>query len=40
MTNDVNTDRDYYAAKYDNVIIPDELAGIHYKAAIKADQNF
>ena len=40
MTNDVNTDRDYYAAMYDDVIIPDELAGIHYKAAIKADQNF
>ena len=36
MTNDVNTDRDYYAAMYDDVIIPDELAGIHYKAAIKA----
>ena len=35
-TNDINTDRDYYAAMYDAVIIPDELAGIHYKAAIKA----
>ena len=30
MTNDVNTNRDYYAAMYDDVIIPDELAGIHY----------
>ena len=36
MTNDVNTNRDYYAAMYYDVIIPDELAGIHYKAAIKA----
>jgi len=36
MTNDINTNRDYYAAMYDDVIIPDELAGIHYKAAIKA----
>lgn len=36
MTNDVNTDGDYYAAMYDDIIIPDELAGIHYKAAIKA----
>ena len=36
MTNDVNTNRDYYAAMYDDVIIPDELAGIHFKAAIKA----
>lgn len=36
MTNDVNKDKDYYAVLYDAVIIPDELAGIHYKAAIKA----
>ncbi|WP_316630405.1 SLOG family protein [uncultured Ruminococcus sp.] len=36
MTNDINTDRGYYAAMYDDVIIPDELVGIHYKAAIKA----
>ena len=35
MINDVNTNRDYYATMYDDVIIPDELAGIHYKAAIK-----
>ena len=36
FTNDITTDRDYYAAMYDDVIIPDELAGIHYKSAIKA----
>ena len=36
MTNDINTDRDYYRTMYDDVIIPDELAGVHYKAAIKA----
>lgn len=36
FTNDINTNRDYYAALYDDIIIPDELAGIHYKAAIKA----
>lgn len=36
FTNDINTDRDYYVAMYDDVIIPDELAGIHPKAAIKA----
>ena len=36
FTNDINTNRDYYAAFYDDIIIPDELAGIHYKAAIKA----
>lgn len=36
FTNDINTNRDYYVALYDDIIIPDELAGIHYKAAIKA----
>lgn len=36
FTNDINTDRNYYSAMYDDVIIPDELAGIHYKAVIKA----
>ena len=36
FTNDINTDRDYYDSMYDDNIIPDELAGIHYKAAIKA----
>ena len=36
MTKGVNTDRAYYTAMYDDVVIPDELAGIHYKAAIKA----
>lgn len=36
FTNDINTDRDYYKAMYDDVIIPPELIGFHYKAAIKA----
>lgn len=36
FTNDINIDKDYYAALYDDIIIPDELAGIHPKAAIKA----
>ncbi len=36
FTNDINTNRDFYTALYDDIIIPDELAGIHYKAAIKA----
>ena len=36
FTNDLNTDRDYYNAMYDDVIIPSELIGVHYKAAIKA----
>ena len=36
MAKDVNTNRDYYTTMYDDVIIPDELAGIHYKEATKA----
>ena len=36
FTNDINTNRDFYAALYDDIIIPDELADIHYKAAINA----
>ena len=35
FTNDINTNK-YYTALYDDIIIPDELAGIHPKAAIKA----
>lgn len=31
----LNINDDYYAALYDDVIIPDELADIHPKAAIK-----
>ena len=36
FTNDINTNGKYYAALYDDIIIPDELANIHPKAAIKA----
>ncbi len=36
FTNDINTNREYYAALYDDIIIPVELADIHPKAAIKA----
>lgn len=35
FTNDININRDYYNALYDDIIFPDKLAGIHYKAAIK-----
>ena len=34
FSNDLNTRRDYYAAYYDDVIIPPELTGVHYRAAI------
>ncbi|MBQ1507674.1 MAG: DUF1273 domain-containing protein, partial [Ruminococcus sp.] len=36
FSNEINKSRDYYAAMFDDIIIPDELAGIHPKAAIKA----
>lgn len=36
LTTDINESKEYYTALYDEIIVPDELAGIHYKAAIKA----
>ena len=36
FTNHINTDKDFYNAMYDDVIIPPEIIGVHYKAAIKA----
>ncbi len=36
MTQELNENRDYYTAAYDDVIIPAEIVGVHYKAAIKA----
>ena len=35
FTNDLNINGEYYSVLYDDVIIPDELADIHPKAAIK-----
>lgn len=34
MSNRLNTDKAYYEDRYDDIIIPTELAGVHYKAAI------
>lgn len=36
MTANINRNREYYAITYDDIIVPDELAGIHFKASIKA----
>lgn len=36
MTADINENKDYYEALYDDVIVPEEINGIHYKSAIKA----
>lgn len=35
MTNRLNTEKEYFEACYDDVIIPAELDDVHYKAAIK-----
>ena len=34
MLNRLNTDKAYYESRYDGIIIPVDLAGVHYKAAI------
>lgn len=34
MTADINNNKVYYESFFDDVIIPEEIAGIHYKSAI------
>lgn len=34
MMSSVNTNRDYYETYFDDILIPTELADVHYKAAI------
>lgn len=35
FSNELNTNREYYESYYDNLVIPCELLGEHYKSAIK-----
>ena len=35
MSNKLNTEKAYYEYYYDEIIIPEELCGVHYKAAIQ-----
>lgn len=35
MTNQINRDKEYLESKFDDIIIPIDLMGVHYKAAIK-----
>ena len=35
FSNELNTNKDYYESFYDDVIVPEELAGVHYKSAIQ-----
>lgn len=34
LTQELNANKDYYEQFYDNVVVPIELAGVHYKSAI------
>ena len=36
FTAELNDNKEYYEVFYDDIIIPDEIAGTYYKAAIKA----
>lgn len=36
MEQKLNTDKEYYESSFDEILIPSELAGIHYKQAITA----
>lgn len=35
FSNELNVNKDYYAMLYDDIIIPEELANVHYKSAIR-----
>ncbi|HHZ07054.1 MAG TPA: DUF1273 domain-containing protein [Clostridiales bacterium] len=34
MSNKLNTDKDYYESNFDDILIPSELADVHYKSVI------
>ena len=36
FTNELNVNKAYYDTRFDDVVIPNEIIGIHYKSAIKA----
>ena len=36
FTNEINTNGKYYAAMYDDIVIPPAIIGVHYKRAITA----
>ena len=35
FSNELNTNREYYNTYFDDVVIPNELLGVHYKSAIQ-----
>lgn len=34
FSNEFNRQREYYMQTYDDILVPEELAGVHYKAAV------
>ena len=35
LTHEINRDKEYFESYYDDIVVPMELMGVHYKAAIK-----
>lgn len=35
LTHEINRDKEYFESCYDDIVVPTELMGVHYKAAIK-----
>lgn len=35
LTHEINRDKEYFETFYDDIVVPTELMGVHYKAAIK-----
>lgn len=35
LTHEINRDKEYFEAYYDDIVVPTELMGVHYKVAIK-----
>ena len=40
MSNRLNTEKEYYKYCYDDILIPQELCGVHYKAAIEKQNHW
>lgn len=37
LTHEINRDKEYFEAYYDDIVVPTELMGVHYKVAIKKE---
>lgn len=36
LTHEINRDKEYFEAYYDDIVVPTELMGVHYKAASRS----